>query len=79
MPPITSYIVPTVVGIGLILGGSLMLVRPELCRGVPPDPTLTRRGIRTGGLVLLLLGICWLLHIIIVGPMPCGPNECVGF
>jgi hypothetical protein len=79
MSQIASHVFPYVVGIGSILGGTLMLVRPELCRGAPPDPTLTPRGIRTGGLVLLFFGILWLWTVLMYGLVPCGPSECLDF
>ena len=76
MSAIAFYVIAYLVGIAMILGGGLMLVRPELCRDVPPDPTRTLRGTRIGGLVLLFFGILWLLNVLVYGLVPCGPNDC---
>ena len=79
MSPMSSYVIPYVLGIGLILVGSLMLARPKLFYDIPPDPTQTLRGIRIGGLVVLLLGVLWILELLTYGLVPCGPDNCLNF
>ena len=67
------------IGIGISFGGVLMLVRPDLCRGIPPDLSLTTRSVRIGGIVLLFFGICLLCEVLINGLPSCRPNECLDF
>jgi hypothetical protein len=71
--------VAVLMGVGLSLGGLLMLVRPEVFRDVPPDPTQSLRSIRIGGIGLLLIGILLLGALLATGARPCLLNECTDF
>jgi hypothetical protein len=79
MTPSADYAVVTLIGVSLTLGGSLMLIRPELLRGIPPDEDVTPRATRIGGLMLIVLGICLLMQLFDNGFMPCAANECINF
>jgi hypothetical protein len=48
MNPILAPVVFTVMGVGLIVGGVLMLIRPELFRGIPPEEEATPGATRMG-------------------------------
>jgi uncharacterized protein YjeT (DUF2065 family) len=74
-----SNVAVTLIAVGLTLGGSLMLIRPELFRDIPPDENVTPRSTRIAGLVLLVLGICILWQLLEHGFVPCAPIECSDF
>ena len=79
MNPILAHVVFTLMGVGLTLGGILMLIRPELFRGIPPDEAVTRGAIRMGALAMIFFGICALLLVFVYGLKPCGPDDCTNF
>ena len=79
MTPSVAHVVVALIGVGLVVGGCLMLIRPELFRGIPPDEDLTPRGTRIGGVMAILFGLCTLWLVFGYGLKPCAPDECTGF
>ena len=79
MNPILAHVVFTVMGVGLIVGGVLMLIRPELFRAIPPDEEVTPGATRMGAMAMIFFGICALLLVFVYGLKPCGPDDCTDF